>query len=61
MQSCPHGRIQVFEEKRDLKSIYHQFKDFITPKESEDNIVNIATHRVEKFLEQFGLGTPLSS
>ena len=40
--------------KRDLKSVYRQFRDFMLPEESKGMIINITTARIEKFLSQFG-------
>jgi integrase len=40
--------------KRDLKSIYRQFRDFMLPQERSGLITNITTSRIEKFLSRFG-------
>jgi integrase len=40
--------------KRDLKSVYRQFRDYMLPEESVGPITNITTARIEKFLSQFG-------
>lgn len=40
--------------KRDLKSIYRQFRDFMLPQESAGAITNIATERIEVFLSRYG-------
>lgn len=40
--------------KRDLKSVYRDFKSFMGPEELEASINNIQTNRVEQFLSQFG-------
>jgi len=40
--------------KRDLKSIYRQFRDFMLPEEKNGLITGIPTSRLDKFLAQFG-------
>jgi integrase len=40
--------------KRDLKSVYREFRDFMLPGETEGPINSITTIRIEKFLSQFG-------
>jgi integrase len=40
--------------KRDLKSVYRQFRDFMSPEESSGSITDVTTARTEKFLSQFG-------
>ena len=40
--------------KRDLKTIYRDFRKFMLPEELNGLITNIPTARIEKFLSQFG-------
>ncbi|MDB4918053.1 tyrosine-type recombinase/integrase [Mucilaginibacter sp.] len=40
--------------KRDLKSVYREFRDFMLPGETEGPINSITTIRIEKFLSRFG-------
>lgn len=40
--------------KRDLKSVYRDFKDFMLPVESNGPINDISAVRIEKFLSRFG-------
>jgi integrase len=40
--------------KRDLKSIYRDFRKFMLPDELNGPITNIPTARIERFLSQFG-------
>jgi integrase len=40
--------------KRDLKSIYRKFRDFMLPEEAKGQLAEIKRVRVEKFLSQFG-------
>jgi hypothetical protein len=39
--------------KRDLKSVYREFRDFLLPVEAEGSILDIQSVRIEKFLSQF--------
>jgi integrase len=40
--------------KRDLKSVYREFKAFLLQSETDGLITNISTIRIEKFLSRFG-------
>jgi len=40
--------------KRDLKSVYRDFRSFMTSVEHESPILTISTARIEKFLSQYG-------
>jgi integrase len=40
--------------KRDLKSIYRDLRAFLDPTELEGPLVNLKTHRIDKFLSQYG-------
>jgi hypothetical protein len=40
--------------KRDLKSIYRQFRDFMSPQERTGVITNITIAKIERFLSRFG-------
>jgi integrase len=40
--------------KRDLKSVYREFRDFMVPEEADGSIIDITPVRIERFLSQFG-------
>ncbi|MFA6246241.1 MAG: tyrosine-type recombinase/integrase [Mucilaginibacter sp.] len=40
--------------KRDLKSVYRDFRDFMLPSEANGPINDVASIRIEKFLSRFG-------